>query len=44
MVLNIIWTFMAIASYIKWQKIMIGEKLWKKSILQENLTKKRINH
>jgi nicotinamide mononucleotide transporter PnuC len=27
MVLNIIWTFMAIASYIKWQKIMIGEKL-----------------
>lgn len=39
MALNIIWTFMAIASYQNWLKIIRKEKPWKKYTLQANLTK-----
>lgn len=37
--LNSVWTIMAIASFFNWSKIMKGEKIWKKYILQANLTK-----
>lgn len=37
--LNLVWTIMAIASFINWSKTMKGDLKWRKSISQANSTK-----